>query len=155
MWELKDEDWNMIVDICFTGTFRLSRAVLPTMIKQNSGAIINISSVAGWHSDTGGAGQACYASCKAAIMAFTRHTAAEVGKYNIRVNAIAPGTIYNDFLGNIYDKAWLEATAKQAVLGRLGQTDDVANVAAFLASDESSFITGETMCVSGGRYMHA
>ena len=88
-------------------------------------------------------------------MGFTRATAAEVGKYGIRVNAIAPGTIYNDFLGKIYDKAWLEATAKQAVLGRLGQTDDVAGMAAFLASDEGSFITGEVMCVSGGRYMHA
>ena len=155
VWELKDEDWNMIVDICLTGTFRLTRAVLPAMIKQKSGSIINISSVAGWHSDTGGSGQACYAACKAGIMAFTRQTAAEVGKYGIRANAIAPGTIYNDFLGKIYDKAWLEATAKQAVLGRLGQTDDVANVAAFLASEESSFITGEVMCVSGGRYMHA
>ena len=155
VWELKDEDWNIIVDICLTGTFRLTRAVLPGMIKQNNGVIINISSVAGWHSDTGGGGQAAYAACKAGIMGFTRATAAEVGKYGIRVNAIAPGTIYNDFLGKIYDKAWLEATAKQAVLGRLGQTDDVAGMAAFLASDEGSFITGEVMCVSGGRYMHA
>ena len=155
VWQLKDEDWNMIIDTCLGGTFRLARAVLPGMIKQKRGVILNISSIAGWHSDTGGGGQACYAAAKAGIMGFTRATAAEVGQYGIRVNAIAPGTIYNPFLAKIYDQAWLDRTAKQAVLGRLGQVEDVAGLAAFLASDEGSFITGEIMCVSGGRYMHA
>lgn len=155
IWELPDDDWSMIVDICLSGTFRMIKAVLPTMIKQKSGVIINISSVAGWHSDTGGGGQAAYAASKAGIMALTRATAAEVGQYGIRVNAIAPGLIYNEFLNRIYDKEWFEKKAAETVLGRMGRVEDVTGLAAFLASNESGFITGETLCVSGGRYMHA
>ena len=88
-------------------------------------------------------------------MGLTRSTAAEVGEHGIRANAIAPGLIYNQFLERIYDKSWFEMQEQQNLVGRIGQSDDVANLAVFLASDDSSFITGEVMCISGGRYMHA
>jgi len=155
VWELSDEDWMLVLDVCLTGAFRLTRAVLPTMIKQKSGAIINVSSIAGWRSDATSGGQSAYAAAKAGVMAFTRSTAAEVGEHGIRANAIAPGLIYNEFLERIYDKAWFEMQEQTNLLGRMGQSDDVAGLAVFLASDDSSFITGEVMCISGGRYMHA
>ena len=155
IWELSDEDWTLILDVCLTGTFRLTRAVLPSMIKQKSGAIINVSSIAGWRSDATSGGQSAYAAAKAGVMGLTRSTAAEVGEHGIRANAIAPGLIYNQFLERIYDKSWFEMQEQQNLVGRIGQSDDVASLAVFLASDDSSFITGEVMCISGGRYMHA
>ena len=155
VWELSDEDWTLILDVCLTGTFRLTRAVLPSMIKQKSGAIINVSSIAGWRSDPTSGGQSAYAAAKAGVMGLTRSTAAEVGEHGIRANAIAPGLIYNQFLERIYDKSWFEMQEQQNLVGRIGQSDDVASLAVFLASDDSSFITGEVMCISGGRYMHA
>ena len=155
VWELSDEDWMLILDVCLTGTFRLTRAVLPSMIKQKSGAIINVSSIAGWRSDPTSGGQSAYAAAKAGVMGLTRSTAAEVGEHGIRANAIAPGLIYNQFLERIYDKSWFEMQEQQNLVGRIGQSDDVASLAVFLASDDSSFITGEVMCISGGRYMHA
>jgi len=155
VWELKNEDWSRIIDICLSGTFRLTRSVLPSMIKQKAGVIINISSIAGWNPGTGGGGQSAYAAAKAGVMGFTRATAAEVGQFGIRVNSIAPGLIYNEFLERIYDKDWFKEKADETVLGRMGQANDVTGLATFLASDQGSFITGEVMCVSGGRYMHA
>ena len=155
VWELKDEDWELVQDICLGGCFRFSRAVLPHMIERRQGAIVNVASIAGWHSDTGGGGQAAYAAAKAGVMGLTRATAAEVGPHGVRVNSIAPGLIYNPFLDRIYDKPWFEEKAKETALGRMGRVEDVTGVAVFLCSDEAAFITGEVLCVSGGRYMHA
>lgn len=155
VWEIDDDTWDMVIGVTLNSAFRFTRAVLPSMIKQKSGVILNVSSIAGWHSDTGGGGQAAYAASKAGLMGLTRATAAEVGQYGIRVNAIAPGLIYNSFLDRIYDKEWFAEKAKETVLGRMGQADDVTGVATFLASDDAKFITGEVLCVSGGRYMHA
>ncbi len=155
VWELEIDDWNNILDICLTSAFRMTRAVLPGMIERKSGVIINISSIAGWHSDASSGGQAAYAASKAGIMGLTRATAAEVGPYGIRVNAIAPGLIYNEFLERIYEKSWFAEKEKETLLGRMGQADDVAGMAVFLASDQASFMTGEVICISGGRYMHA
>lgn len=155
VWELADDDWQLVQDICLGGCFRFSRAVLPHMIARKQGVIINIASIAGWHSDTGGGGQAAYAAAKAGVMGLTRATAAEVGAHGVRVNAIAPGLIYNPFLERIYDKPWFAEKAAETVLGRMGRPEDVTGLAVFLCSEESSFITGETHCVSGGRYMHA
>jgi 3-oxoacyl-[acyl-carrier protein] reductase len=91
VWELTDETWDLVIGVCLTGTFRFARAVLPSMIDRKTGVVINISSIAGWHSDTGGGGgQSAYAAAKSGIMGFTRAVAAEVGCYGIRVNAIAP-----------------------------------------------------------------
>lgn len=154
VWETDDETWNTTIDVCLNGTFRLSRAVLPGMLARKSGVIINISSIAGWQSNLGGRGQAAYAAAKAGVMALTRATAAEVGAQGVRVNAIAPGLIHNEFLARSYDQAWLDAKASETVVGRMGQSDDVSGLAVFLASDEASFITGEVICVSGGWYMH-
>ncbi|MDO8477437.1 MAG: SDR family NAD(P)-dependent oxidoreductase [Candidatus Rokubacteria bacterium] len=156
VWELSDETWDLVIGVCLTGTFRFARAVLPSMIDRKTGVVINVSSIAGWHSDTGGGGgQSAYAAAKSGIMGFTRAVAAEVGRYGIRVNAIAPGLIYNPFLERIYPKEWFAQKAQETVLGRMGNPDDVASLAVYLASDEAAFITGEVLCVSGGRYMHA
>ncbi len=153
VWELADEDWEMILDICLTGTFRTMRAVLPGMIKQGSGAIINVSSTAGWQVDTSGAGQSAYSAAKAGVMGLTRAAAAEVGEHGITVNSIAPGMIYNEFLERIYDKAWFENEDKRTLVGRMGQAEDVAGLATYLASDEGRFMTGEVLNMSGGRYV--
>lgn len=155
VWELKDEDWALVQDICLGGCFRFSRAVLPHMITRKQGAIVNVASIAGWHSDTGGGGQAAYAAAKAGVMGLTRAIAAEVGPHGVRANSIAPGLIYNQFLDRIYDKHWFEAKARETVLGRMGRVEDVTGLAVFLCSEEAAFITGEVFCVSGGRYMHA
>lgn len=155
VWELSDDDWSLVQDICLGGCFRFSRAVLPHMIKRKQGSVINVSSIAGWHSDTGGGGQAAYSAAKAGVMGLTRATAAEVGQYGIRVNGIAPGLIYNPFLDRIYDKEWFKEKADETILGRMGRPEDVTGLAVFLCSDEAGFITGEIHCVSGGRFMHA
>lgn len=153
-WEIANEDWALIHDVCLAGAFRFSRAVIPHMIERRSGAIVNVTSIAGWNGDPAG-GQAAYAAAKAGIMGLTRTTAAEVGPFGIRVNAIAPGLIYNKFLERIYDKSWFANKAAETPLRRIGTPEDVAGVAVFLVSDDSRFVTGEVLCVSGGRYMHA
>ena len=159
VWKLTDEDWDMVIGICLTGTFRMVRAVLPGMIERKSGAIINVSSIAGWHNDPGGepgstGGQSAYGASKAGIMGFTRQVAAEVGPFGIRVNAIVPGLIYNPFLEKIYDKAWFRDKEMETPLRSIGQPEQVAGLASYLAGDEASYITGESICISGGRYMH-
>lgn len=158
VWKLSDADWDLIIGVCLTGTFRMVRAVLPGMIERRTGVITNVSSIVGWHSDIGGnvgeGGQAAYAAVKSGLMGFTRAVAAEVGPYGIRVNAIAPGIIHNAFLERIYDKAFFAGKAAETPLRRLGQPEDVAGLASYLAGPDSSFITGETFCISGGRYMH-
>ena len=117
------------------------------------GKIVSLASVAGWIGSNDG--EAHYCAAKAAVMGYTRAVAAEVGKYGIRVNAIAPGLIYNEFLRRIYPDEMFRAAEKRTPLGRVGQPQDIANLALFLVSDESSFITGEVMCCSGGLYVHA
>ncbi|MBI4610329.1 MAG: SDR family oxidoreductase [Candidatus Rokubacteria bacterium] len=148
VWEMTDETWNLVLGVCLTGTFYAARAVLPHMIKQGNGVIINMASVAGWIAS--GVGQAHYCAAKAGVMAFTRSVAAEAGKYGVRANAIAPGVIYNEFLNRIYPPGYFEERKRQAILGRLGEPADVANLALFLASDDSAYITGEVFCISGG-----
>ncbi len=154
-WELSDEEWQKILDVNLSGTFRFSRAVAPHMIDRKSGVIINVSSIAGWMSNVGRGGQAAYAAVKAGVMGFTRATATDLGPYGIRVNAIAPGLVYNEFLEKLHDKPWFEEKRKETVLGRMGKVEDITAAAVYLASDDSSFITGEVLNVSGGWYMHA
>ena len=154
LWETSDEDWNDVVDVNLTGTFRFTRAVLPHMIANKSGAILNVSSIGAWNSNLGGPGQAAYAAAKAGVMALTRATAAEAGPHGVRSNAIAPGLISNPFLEQTYDAAWLQAKAGDTVVGRVGQNDDFTGAAVFLCSSEAGFITGESLCLSGGWHMH-
>lgn len=151
VWEMSDETWNLVLGVCLTGTFYVTRAVLPYMIKQKNGTIISMASIAGWIASD--AGQAHYCAAKAGVMAFTRSVAAECGRHGIRANAIAPGVIYNEFLNRIYPPNYFAERKKHALLGRLGEPREVAELACFLASDESAYITGEVFCISGGSYV--
>ena len=151
VWEMDDETWRSVIDINLTGTFNCIRAVLPQMIEQESGAIVSMASMAGWVGSSDG--EAHYSAAKAGVMGLTRAVAAEVGKYGIRVNAIAPGLIYNEFLERIYPKEFFERFAKRVPLGRVGEPPDVADLVLFLASDMSRYITGEVVSISGGSVM--
>lgn len=152
--EMSLDTWQKCVDIDLTGTFSCIRFALPHMIRARSGSIINLSSISAWEM-TAEHG-AAYSAAKAGVMALTRVAAAENGKYGVRVNAIAPGLIYNEFLRRIYpDEFFSGYLEKKAVLDRLGQPQDVANLASFLASDKAGYITGEVYGVSGGVHPHA
>jgi len=151
VWEMSDETWNLVLGVCLTGTFYVARAVLPHMIRQKKGAIVNMASVAGWTASSDG--QAHYCAAKAGVMAFTRAVAAEAGKFGVRANAIAPGIIYNEFLERIYPPGYFEERKRRAILGRVGEPPEVANLALFLASDDSAYITGEVFCISGGSHV--
>jgi len=149
-WEMPDEAWESVVKVNLSGTFYCTRAVLPYMIRRSSGAIINLSSVAAYISskDSGSA----YSAAKAGIIGFTKTVAAEVGKYNIRVNVVAPGMIWNEFMAgapSLYTEA-ANNLAPQIPMGRFGTPEEVANTIAFLASDEASYISGAVISVTGG-----
>ena len=152
-WEMSAETWDFVIRTNLYSTFYATRAVLPHMVKQKSGKVVSLASVAGWIGSSDG--EAHYCAAKAAVMGYTRAVAAEVGKHGVRVNAIAPGLIYNDFLRRIYPDDMFRSVEKHTPLGRVGQPQDIANLALFLVSDESNYITGEVMCCSGGLYVHA
>lgn len=152
-WEMSADTWDFVIRTNLYSTFYATRAVLPHMVKQKAGKIVSLASVAGWIGSNDG--EAHYCAAKAAVMGYTRAVAAEVGKYGVRVNAIAPGLIYNEFLRRIYPEEMFRSVEKRTPLGRVGKPEDIANLALFLVSDESSFITGEVMCCSGGLYVHA
>lgn len=152
--EMSIETWRRCIDIDLTGTFSCMRFALPHMIRAQSGAIVNISSISAWEMTTEHG--AAYSAAKAGVMALTRVAAAENGKYGVRVNAIAPGLIYNDFLRRIYPDEFFDSyLERKAVLNRLGKPEDVASLAAFLVSDKAGYITGETYGISGGVHPHA
>ncbi|AVX30597.1 3-oxoacyl-[acyl-carrier-protein] reductase [Carboxydocella thermautotrophica] len=146
---MKREDWQRVIDINLTGVFLCTKAVLKPMMKQRSGRIINITSVIGL---TGNAGQANYAAAKAGIIGFTKSVAREVGSRGITCNAIAPGFIQTDMTGVLGEKVREELLA-QIPLERLGQPEDVAAVALFLAGPAASYITGQVINVDGGMVM--
>jgi 3-oxoacyl-[acyl-carrier protein] reductase len=146
---MKQEDWDGVMATNLASVFRLSKAVLRGMMKARKGRIISISSIVGL---TGNPGQANYAAAKAGMIAFTKSLAREVGSRNITANVIAPGFIDTDMTRalNETQRAGLSA---QIPLGRLGLPADIAAAAAFLASPEAGYITGETLHVNGGMYM--
>jgi 3-oxoacyl-[acyl-carrier protein] reductase len=152
VWEMRSDTWRRVIDVSLTAHFLMMRAVLPQMIERRTGSIINMSSAAGWEGKD--IGEVHYAAAKAGVMALTRVAASEVAKFNVRVNAIAPGLIYNEFLGRIYSPEYFVKAREETPLKRVGEPKDVAELVVFLASDRSSFITGESVCVSGGRYFH-
>lgn len=143
---MKDDAWDDVLNTNLRGAFYLTRAAAKTMMRQRSGKIINISSVVGL---TGNAGQANYAASKAGLIGMTRSVAKELGSRNIQVNAIAPGFIVTDMTDSL-PEALKEQLLKQIPLGRMGQPEEIANVAAFLASDRSDYITGQVIAVCGG-----
>jgi 3-oxoacyl-[acyl-carrier protein] reductase len=152
--EMSLETWQKCIDIDLTGTFSCMRHALPYMIKGGSGNIINISSISGWEmtEEHGGA----YSAAKAGVMALTRVAAAENGRHGIRVNAVVPGLIYNDFLRRIYPDSFFDGYLEnRSVVGRLGTPEDVAHLVSFLASDKAGYITGESYGISGGVHPHA
>ena len=147
--EMSLETWQRCIDVDLTGTFVCMRQALPVMIAGGGGSIINISSIAAWEmsADHG----AAYSAAKAGVLALTRVAAAENGRHGVRVNAVAPGLIYNDFLRRIYPEEFFESYVEtRSFLGRIGQPHDVAELVAFLASERSGYITGEVLTVSGG-----
>ncbi len=146
--EISDETWDLVMNTCLKATFYCTRAVLPIMIQQNYGRIVNISSIAGWTGSN--QGEAPYCAAKAGVMTFTRCVALETAKYDVTCNAIAPGFVPNPFLEKIYPKETLEVLATQIPKGRGATPQEIANAIMFLVSDEASYITGETIAVSGG-----
>jgi 3-oxoacyl-[acyl-carrier protein] reductase len=149
--DMKDEEWDLVINTSLTGTFYCTRAVLPAMMEQKQGRIVNISSVAGFRGLDGG--HSHYAAAKAGVMAFTRCLAMEAAPYRITANAIAPSFIYNDFIPNIYPREELDRMASEIPYPRKGTPEDIGNTVLFLASDEGEFITGQTICVTGGSWM--
>jgi len=150
--EMSTATWRAVMDVSLTGPFMVTRRALALMREQRSGAIVNMSSIAGWiRTDEG---ESHYAAAKAGIMGFTRAAAMEAAPFGIRVNAVAPGLAWNSFLAKIYGEDYVAEMARQTPLGRAGTPQDIANAVAFLASDKASFITGEVLCVSGGYYLH-
>ena len=135
------------MNVCLRGTMWTMRAAIPHMIKKGKGAIVNMASAAGWLASSGG--EAPYSAAKAGVMGLTRAAAGELAGKGIRVNAIAPSVIYNEFLNGFILSRCSRAQEAQPD-GPLGRAGEVANLALFLASDMSSYITGEVISISGG-----
>ena len=143
---MKKEDFDAVINVNLVGTFNVTKNVVPYMVKQRYGRIISMASVVGV---AGNAGQANYAASKAGIIGFTKSLAKELASRNILANAIAPGYIQTAMTGALSDKV-KEEIQKQIPLGRLGETKDVAKLVKFLASEDSSYITGQVIHVDGG-----
>jgi 3-oxoacyl-[acyl-carrier protein] reductase len=146
--KMTDEMWDLVLDVNLKGVFNLTRYVGPYMHNQGFGSIINISSVVG---EYGNIGQANYSASKAGIIGLTKTWAKEFARKGaqVRVNAIAPGYIMTDILKTVPEDL-LDRFAKATMLGRLGEPEEIASVALFLASDESSYVTGHILSVNGG-----
>ncbi|BBE71493.1 3-oxoacyl-[acyl-carrier-protein] reductase [Oharaeibacter diazotrophicus] len=143
---MKDEDWDAVIEVNLTAGFRLTRAALKGMMKRRFGRIVGITSVVGL---TGNAGQANYAAAKAGMIGMTKAIAQEVASRGITANCIAPGFVETAMTDALNDKQ-REAALGQIPLGRLGTADEIAAAAVYLASREASYITGDTINVSGG-----
>ncbi len=146
---MKKEDFTSVIDVNLVGTFNVTKNVISHMMKARSGRIINISSGVGV---SGNAGQTNYSASKAGIIGFTKSLAKEVASRNILVNAVAPGFIETNMTDVLKDEI-KEAISKQIPLNRMGKTEDIANVVKFLASEDSSYITGQVIHVDGGMLM--
>jgi len=146
---MKDEDWDVVMDINLKGAFLCSREAAKLMTKKRFGRIINISSVVG---EMGNAGQANYCASKAGMLGLTKSMARELARRNVTVNAVTPGFIVTDMTEELSEKVRTEMAA-QIPLGRFGESEDIAHAVMFLASDNAGYITGQTLGVNGGMYM--
>lgn len=147
---MKDEEWDDIIDTNLTSIFRVTKACLRGMLKNKGGRIINIASVVG---ATGNPGQSNYSAAKAGIIGFGKSLAREIGARGITVNTIAPGFIESDMTNSLPDEQ-KQALAREIALNRLGQPQEIAHAAVFLASANAGYITGHTLHVNGGMYMN-
>ncbi len=145
---MKHEEWNKVIDVNLTSTFLLSKNTIKKMLKNKKGKIINITSVVG---HTGNIGQSNYAASKAGVIAMSKSLALEYGKKNIKVNCVSPGFIVSDMTDEISEDH-KELLKSRISLNKFGEPKDVANTIAFLCSDMSDYITGETIHVNGGMY---
>ncbi len=146
---MKEEDWNLVLQVNLHGTFHCTKAVLQPMTKQRSGRIVNIASIVG---AMGNAGQANYAASKAAVIGFTKSVAREYASRMVTVNAVAPGFVDTAMTQGLQQEV-RDTLLKQIPLGRLGQPGDVAEAVRFLASEEAGYITGQVLHVNGGMLM--
>ncbi len=143
---MDEEQWDSVIDTNLKSVFNMTKQCIKVMLRQKSGSLIHLSSVVGLF---GNAGQANYAASKAGIVGFSKSVAKEIGSRNIRSNVIAPGFIESDMTGEL-DENTRKAFLSNVPLGRLGKAEEVAKLAVFLASDMSSYITGQTISICGG-----
>ena len=146
--DMTDEQWFRVLDVTLNSVFRMSRAFLPAMYARKSGVVVNNASVLGWRAQKG---QAHYAAAKAGVMAFTRCSAVEAAEHGVRINAVAPSIAMHAFLAKVTSDELLEKLSAQEAFGRPAEVWEVANVMMFLASDLSSYLTGEVISVSSQR----
>ncbi len=145
---MKEEEWKKVIDINLTSTFLITKNIIKKMLKSKKGKVINVTSVVG---HTGNIGQANYAASKAGIIAMSKSLALEYGKKNITVNSVSPGFIISDMTAKISEEH-TELMKSRISLNKFGRPEDVANSIAFLSSNLSDYITGETIHVNGGMY---
>ncbi len=145
---MKEEEWKKVIDINLTSTFLITKNIIKKMLKSKKGKVINVTSVVG---HTGNIGQANYAASKAGIIAMSKSLALEYGKKNITVNSVSPGFIISDMTAQISEEH-TELMKSRISLNKFGRPEDVANSIAFLSSNLSDYITGETIHVNGGMY---
>jgi 3-oxoacyl-[acyl-carrier protein] reductase len=143
--EMSDAEWQKVIDVSLTGTMRCMRTELRQMIQQRSGVIVNNASVLGWRAQ---AGQSHYAAAKAGVMALTRCAAIEAAPFGVRVNAVAPSLAMHAHLAKVTTPALLDELTRREAFGRAAEPWEVANVIVFLASEYSSYMTGEVLSVS-------
>ena len=143
--EMDDAEWSRVIDVTLNGTMRCTRAALKTMQKNNKGVIVNNASVLGWRAQSG---QSHYAAAKAGVMAFTRCVAVEAAEYNIRVNCVAPSLAMHPNLAKSSNQDLIDSLIEKEVMGRAAEPWEIANVMVFLASEYSSYMTGEVISVS-------
>ncbi|MGD2216790.1 MAG: 3-oxoacyl-[acyl-carrier-protein] reductase [Gemmatimonadales bacterium] len=146
---MKDEEWDLVLNVNLRGTFNMTRAVSKGMVKRRSGSIVNLASVVGL---MGNAGQANYASAKAGVIGFTKAVAKELAPRGVRVNAVAPGFIDTQMTAKLPEKA-RDMLMAQIPMGKLGQPEDVATVVRFLAGPAAGYVTGQVIVVDGGMVM--
>ncbi len=143
--DMSDEEWSRVIDISLTGTFRMTRAVLPLMQQRGRGAIVNNASVLGWRAQKE---QAHYAAAKAGVMALTRYSALEAAEYGVRINAVAPSIAFHEHLKKTAPEELLRSLAAKEAFGRAAEVWEIANVMVFLASDYASYLVGEVISAS-------
>ncbi|SER22367.1 3-oxoacyl-[acyl-carrier protein] reductase [Solimonas aquatica] len=146
--EMSDEEWQKVIDVTLTGTFRMTRAMLRKMQPRGRGAIVNNASVLGWRAQQE---QAHYAAAKAGVMALTRCSALEAAEYGVRINAVSPSIVFHDHLRKSAPQELLEQLASREAFGRGAEAWEIANVMVFLASDYASYLVGEVISASSQR----